>query len=140
MKKLLKTSTLALAMLSLFTTSCKKEELAAPPATVVADAVMVTWTPENSSGPITTKGDVKDGEAGKDYVLVPALATPLCDNGTWSLKKDFPEGKEVAVSGTNLKTGKTVFRPISRGTYKFTFTYKCPDCKDTSISISITAG
>lgn len=135
MKKLLKISTLALVMLGLFTTSCEKTDVAPAAAT---DEVNVTWTPGNSSGPITTKGDIKDGEAGKDYVMEPKLAAPLCMNGTWTLKIDVPEGTQLAVGGTNPKTGKTNFRPISRGTYKFIFTYKCPNCKDVSIAITIT--
>ena len=134
MKKLLKISTLALVMLSLFTVSCEKTEVAAP----ATDEVKTTWTPENSSGPITTKGDIKDGEVGKDYTIEPKLANPPCANGTWSFKVEAPPNQQFSCAYFNIHTGKLIFHPISRGTYKFIFTYKCPDGSEVSISISIT--
>lgn len=133
MKKLLNISTLALVMLGLFTTSCEKADVA--PA--AADEVKVTWTPENSSGPITTKGDIKDGEIMKDYTVEPKLAAPPCPGGTWSLTVEGPKNAQY-VATYNAKTGKTNFHPLTKGTYKLIFTYKCPGCKEVTITITIT--
>lgn len=136
MKKLLKISTLALVMLSLFTVSCEKEKPA--PAAAPADEVKVTWTPENSSAPITTTGDIKDGEALKDFTFEPKLANPPCKNGTWHLKIEAPENQQYACVFSNMHTGKFIIRFFSRGTYKVIFTYKCPDGSSVSVSVNVT--
>ena len=139
MKKLLKISTLVLVILSLFTTSCKKEEVAPPPPPpAIADEVKVTWTPENSSAPISTIGDIKDGEVLKDFTFEPKLANPPCKNGTWHLKVEAPEKQQYACVLGNMHTGKFVIRFFSKGTYKVIFTYKCPDGSSVSVSVSIT--
>ena len=138
MKKLLKISTLALVMLSLFTTSCKKEDLPAAPPPPPADEVKVTWTPENSSAPITTTGDIKDGEVGKDFTFEPKLGTPPCKNGTWHLKVEAPEKQQFACVFGHMFTGKFIIRFFSKGTYKVIFTYKCPDGSSASVSVNIT--
>lgn len=133
MKKLFKISTLALVMLSLFTVSCEKAEVAAP----AANEVKVTWTPENSSGPITTKGDITDGELWKDYVIEPAIAAPPCPDGTWSIVVEAPAGKQFIANSLNTK-GKTNFRPLGVGTFKIILTYKCPGCVAVTIIVNIT--
>lgn len=134
MKKLLKISTLALVMLSLFTTSCEKADVA-PEAP--AGEIKVTWTPEYSTAPVTTTSDIKDGEVSKEYKFEPKLTNPLCPDGIWSMDIDKP--KDAFVYGVNdPKTGKATLTLKTKGTYKFTFTYKCPGCKAVSLSISIT--
>jgi hypothetical protein len=135
MKKLLRISTLALVMLSLITVSCEKADVAPAPV----DHVKVTWTPENSSAPITTTGDIKDGEVLKDFTLEPKLVNPPCKNGTWHiLKVEKPDKQDFACVYANKYTGKHIFRFFSKGTYKIIFIYKCPDGSSVSISISIT--
>ena len=133
MKKLLKISTLALVILSLFTISCEKADVT-PAAT---DEIKVTWTPENSSAPITTKGDISDGELWKDYVIEPTIVTPPCPDGTWSIVVEPPAGKNFIATSLNKK-GKTNFRPLGVGTFKIILTYKCPGCKGISLTVNIT--
>ena len=137
MKNLLKKSTTAVVILSLFAVSCKKADIALdniPAANALETSV--TWVPKGSTTPITTSGDIKNGDVGVPYKINPTLSGDFAKcGGTWSLTVDAPPNAQYAAPFSAAK-GYVTFTPLTAGTYKLKLTYKCP-C-GTSISITIT--
>ena len=125
-------------MLSLTLVSCDKEKVVPAPAIVVAAIeAPVTWTPQGSSKPIVSSGEIKNGDVNVPYSIEPKVTNAPCANGTWEVKLEAPAGAQYAMVYSS-KTGKTSFQPLTKGTYKITFIYKCPGCKDISVTVTIT--
>ena len=138
MKNLLKRSAIALVMLIVSLISCKKDPVVPSPVVTVAPIeAPVTWTPKGSEKPIVTKADIKNGDVNVPYSIEPKVANP-CVNGTWEVKLEAPAGSQYALV-YSAKTGKASFTPLTKGTYKLTFIYKCPGSPDISITVTITA-
>ncbi len=133
MKKLFKNSIIALVLLSFFAASCEKEKVNAVP---IVNETTTTWKPTWSAKPIVTKGEIKFGQVGVLYTIVPTFDPAKCC-GLWELKTEAPKNVNV-FAGIMPKTGIVTFTPTAPGTYKFTITSKCPDGSTTSISVSIT--
>ena len=138
MKNLLKRSAIALVMLSTSLISCKKDPVVPPPVVEVAMInTSTSWTPKGSETPIVNSGDIKNGDVNVQYYVTPTLTGPVCASGTWEVTVEAPAGAQYALV-YSAKTGKSTFTPLTKGTYKLKFTYKCPGCTDITITITIT--
>jgi hypothetical protein len=135
MKNLLKNSTIAVAILSLFVVSCKKADVDEP-APAPSISATTTWTPKGSETPIVNNGDVKNGDIGVAYRIDP-IVTDVCEGGTWSLTVDAPPNAQYAAP-YSAKNGYVTFTPLTAGTYKLTLTYTSPCGIVISITITIT--
>jgi len=138
MKNLLTRSALALCMFSLSLVSCNKEAPipgALPPVATISSST--SWTPKGSEKPIVSNGDINNGDVNVSYTTTPTLAGPVCASGTWEVTVEGPAGAQYAMT-YSAKTGKATFVPLTKGTYKLTFRYKCPGCADITITITIT--
>ena len=136
MKNLFATTTLALVMLSLLTVSCgkpKKGEIPAPPP---ENGAITTWTPKGSDKPKTTKSDIKYGDVGVSYAIIPNMPVCAACPGTWSLVIVGPKN-EQHVAVFSAKNGSVGFTPLTPGTYTLTLTYKCACAPDLVIVVTI---
>ena len=138
MKNFIKTSTIALVILSLFAVSCEKPKRGDVPAPPKADMeATVTWTRTGSAKPETVPGDkVIYGEVGKAYLITPKLNVTVCASGIWSITVEGPAGSSPG-SSINEATGAAGVTLFTKGTYKIKITYKCPGCTEISITITI---
>lgn len=140
MKKVFIIPVLALSMLSLVFVSCKKDNPGdqpkdqAPSATI---STKTTWTPVGSEKPIVNNGDTKNGDVNVPYTIEPTINGTVCGSGTWEVSIDGPKDAQYVMT-YSAKTGKATFIPITKGTYKITFRYKCPGCTDITVTVTIT--
>ena len=137
MKNLIKTSMIALVISSLFVVSCKKPGIGDIPAPPADNGTTTTWTPKGSEKPIVTSSDIKNGDVGVAYNIVPKVAVCGTCPGTWSLKVDAPVNAQYAAV-YSAKNGSVAFTPLTAGTYTLTLTYKSACAPDLVIVIHIT--
>ena len=134
MKNFFAKTTIALVMLSVLTFSCGKPKKGDVPPP--ENGATTTWTPKDGQKPIVTKSDIKNGDVGVMYSIVPAK--PVCVGGTWSLTIVAPPNAQYGAVQNTKKGGDVNFTPLTPGTYKLTLTYKCPCFPDVVIVVTIT--
>ena len=127
---------IALVISSLFVVSCKKPGGGDIPAPVAADnGTTTTWTPKGSEKPIVTTKDIKNGDVGVNYNIVPN--DPACPGGTWTVTLNAPANAQYSL-GYSATKGYVNFTPLTKGTYTITITHKCPCAADVVIVVTIT--
>ncbi len=136
MKKLINNSLIALVMLSLFTVSCEKPKKGDIPPPPAPNGATTTWTPKGGAKPIINTSDIKNGDVGVMYSIVPDK--PACVGGTWSLTIVGPPNAQYGAVQNTKKGGDVNFTPLTPGTYTLTLTYKCPCFPDLVIIVKIT--
>ena len=132
MKNLIKTSTIAVVILSLFAVSCEKpksDELPAPKPDIEAP---VTWDPKGSA----KSGETVYGPVGIAYRIIPKINITVCESGKWSVTVVGPAGSAPGYS-IDEGTGAVGVTPFTKGTYTVKITYKCPGCTEISITVII---
>ena len=138
MKKLFKSLIPALALFSLFFTSCEKENTAGPNAVFWINYKYTAPPPNQASG--SGSGNIANGIVHAVYLLDPYLhGSGICQGGKWSFTvKPNPRTATFAATQNN-KTGVVTFSGgSSPATYDITITYTCPDGSSYSATISIT--
>ena len=105
MKNLFAKTTIALVMLSLLTFSCGKPKKGDVPPP--ENGATTTWTPKGNQKPIVTKSDIKNGDVGIVYSIVPAK--PACVGGIWSLSIDAPPNAHYGAFQNTKKGGDVNF-------------------------------
>ncbi len=139
MKKLFKSFIPVLALISLFFSSCKKEN-PVPDANALFYINYSYTAPPPNQGNGSGSGNIANGIVRAVYILDPYLhGSGICQGGTWSFTvKQNPKAAAFAAT-QDPKTGKVTFIPgSSPATYKITITYTCPDGTSYSATITIT--
>lgn len=136
MKALLKTSTLALLLICLFTTSCEKEKLAA----ILTPMGFTSTATQGNNNPTVVNGNSVEVAVGTFVRIEPIISDEWkkC-KGTWTITVEGALSNDDYSIGKDEKTGVANFIPKKPGVYKIKFTYTCPGGSFTSGTITVTA-
>lgn len=138
MKKLFKSFIPVLALVSLFLSSCDKEQPGDGKATMSIKYNYTATQPNQGSG--SGSGNIANGIVHAVYILDPYLhGSGVCANGRWSYTVTQAPKAATFIATQDSKTGAVTFVPgSSPATYTITITYTCPDGTPYSGTITIT--
>jgi len=137
MKALLKTSALALLLISLFTTSCEKAKIA---AIITPMGFTSTSNTPGNNNPTVVTGNAVEVAVDAMVRIEPKISDEWkkC-NGTWTMTVEGAWTNDDYSCGKDEHTGVLNFIAKKPGVFKIKFKYTCPDGSFTSATITVTA-